>query len=253
MWSPRLYASFVKGQGHRGILSLVKGTLWGNWKFLLRAFQGHQGNDQGAWRQSLLWPSCKVLGLGLLLYFSTMMWSIGTFWESNGLWACVHGNVLLRVGCARLYLRRLFLKYFLFKETSLPMDRLHFTKSYKVMALVFAVSRRAQCRIQILIMLFDIWLFVKSVTIFFNTLPSDTEWIIVERLLSINHKGNWLGKFKMIWGWAKTNWLKRDMNIWPPDKLLTLSKKLVWNNDQLLLTHDKAKKKMQPEIICIPI
>ena len=38
---------FFKGQGHQGIFSLVKGTLWGNCKFLLKHFKstrGHGGN-----------------------------------------------------------------------------------------------------------------------------------------------------------------------------------------------------------------
>ena len=35
-----LYALFLKGQGHQGIFSLVKGTLWGNCKFLLEHFKG---------------------------------------------------------------------------------------------------------------------------------------------------------------------------------------------------------------------
>ena len=72
-----MYASFLKGQGHKGIFSLVKGTLLGNCKSILGhfkdtkamtrghggnrlcclhevsvstgAFQGHQGNDQREW------------------------------------------------------------------------------------------------------------------------------------------------------------------------------------------------------------
>ena len=42
----RPYASFLRGarsgafQGHQGIFSLVKGTLWGNCKFLLEHFKG---------------------------------------------------------------------------------------------------------------------------------------------------------------------------------------------------------------------
>ena len=59
-------ASFLKGQGHQGIFhklifSLVKGTLWENCKFLPVAFQGHQGNDQGTWRQSHLLPLWSIL------------------------------------------------------------------------------------------------------------------------------------------------------------------------------------------------
>ena len=40
-----LYASFLKWQGHQGIFSLVKDTLWGNCKFLL-GYKGHKGNNQ---------------------------------------------------------------------------------------------------------------------------------------------------------------------------------------------------------------
>ena len=43
MVSSGLYASFLKGQGHQGIFSVAKGTLWGNCKF-----QGHQGNGKGS-------------------------------------------------------------------------------------------------------------------------------------------------------------------------------------------------------------
>ena len=39
-----LYSSFLKGQGHQGIPRQLY--------IFTRAFQGHQGNDQGAWRQS---------------------------------------------------------------------------------------------------------------------------------------------------------------------------------------------------------
>ena len=35
-----LYAWFLKGQGHQGIFSLAKGTLWGNCKFLLEHLKG---------------------------------------------------------------------------------------------------------------------------------------------------------------------------------------------------------------------
>ena len=36
---PGLYALFLKGQGHQGIFSLAKGTLWGNCEFLLEHFK----------------------------------------------------------------------------------------------------------------------------------------------------------------------------------------------------------------------
>ena len=45
-----MYASFSKGQGHRGIFSLVKGTLVGNSKFVLEHFMGTK-------RQ---WPVCPL-------------------------------------------------------------------------------------------------------------------------------------------------------------------------------------------------
>ena len=51
-----MYASVWKGNC---IFSLVKGTLWGNCKFWL-SFQGHQGNDQGAWRQQPLLPPWSI-------------------------------------------------------------------------------------------------------------------------------------------------------------------------------------------------
>ena len=47
-------------QGHQGIFYLVKGTLWGNCEVLLWAFQGHQGNDRGARRQSSLLPPGRI-------------------------------------------------------------------------------------------------------------------------------------------------------------------------------------------------
>ena len=48
-----LYASFLKGQGHQGILPLVKGTIWGKLYIpTFLAFQEHHGNNLGAWRQS---------------------------------------------------------------------------------------------------------------------------------------------------------------------------------------------------------
>ena len=50
---------FFKGQGHQGIFSLLKAKGHPMRKLLMsiRAFQGHQGNDQGAWRQSPALPS----------------------------------------------------------------------------------------------------------------------------------------------------------------------------------------------------
>ena len=42
-----MYASFLKGQGHQGIFSLVKGTLWGNCKFLLEHFKGTKAMTRG--------------------------------------------------------------------------------------------------------------------------------------------------------------------------------------------------------------
>ena len=38
---------FLKGQGHQGIVSLVKGTLWGNCKFLLEYFKGTKAMTKG--------------------------------------------------------------------------------------------------------------------------------------------------------------------------------------------------------------
>ena len=54
-----LYASFLKGLGRQSIFCLVKGTLWGNCKFLLEEFQGHQGNDQGTWKQTAFFANVK--------------------------------------------------------------------------------------------------------------------------------------------------------------------------------------------------
>ena len=54
--SSGLYASFLKGQGHQDIFSLVKGTLLDNCKFLLEHFKDVKVNDQGAWRQLPLLP-----------------------------------------------------------------------------------------------------------------------------------------------------------------------------------------------------
>ena len=47
--------AYKAGMVHRGIFSLVKGdgTIWRNCKFLLWAFQGHQGNDQELWGNGL--------------------------------------------------------------------------------------------------------------------------------------------------------------------------------------------------------
>ena len=46
---PGLYASFLKGQGHQGIFSLAKGTLWGNCKLLLEHFKGTKAMTRGNW------------------------------------------------------------------------------------------------------------------------------------------------------------------------------------------------------------
>ena len=64
-----LYASFLKGQEHQGISSLVRGTLLGNCKFLTWALQGHQGNDQGAWRHGGNRLCCLSEVFGLQLRF----------------------------------------------------------------------------------------------------------------------------------------------------------------------------------------
>ena len=50
------YALFLKGQGHQGISYLVKGTLMRKLLISTGAFPVHQGNDQGVWRQSPLFP-----------------------------------------------------------------------------------------------------------------------------------------------------------------------------------------------------
>ena len=50
---------FSKGQGHQGILSMLKGTRWGNCKFL-EHFKGTKGNDQGAWRQPSSLPLWSI-------------------------------------------------------------------------------------------------------------------------------------------------------------------------------------------------
>ena len=42
-----LYASLLKGQEHKGISFLVKGTLWGNCKFLLEHFKGTKAMTRG--------------------------------------------------------------------------------------------------------------------------------------------------------------------------------------------------------------
>ena len=42
-----LYASFLKGQGHRGIFFLVKGTLWWNCKIVLEHFKGIKAMTRG--------------------------------------------------------------------------------------------------------------------------------------------------------------------------------------------------------------
>ena len=51
-----LYASFLKWQGHQGIFFLVEGTLGGK-LISTGAFQGHQGNYQGAFIASLKYQS----------------------------------------------------------------------------------------------------------------------------------------------------------------------------------------------------
>ena len=50
-WKCRHVCFVFESLGHQGIFSLVKGTQWGSCYFMLRAFQGHQGNAKGAWRQ----------------------------------------------------------------------------------------------------------------------------------------------------------------------------------------------------------
>ena len=46
--SSGMYASFLKGKGHKGMFPLVKGTLLGKMNISTGAFQGHDGNGQGA-------------------------------------------------------------------------------------------------------------------------------------------------------------------------------------------------------------
>ena len=47
---PGLYAFFFfKGRGHQGILSLVMGTLWGNYKFVLEHFKGTNAMTRRHW------------------------------------------------------------------------------------------------------------------------------------------------------------------------------------------------------------
>ena len=46
-WDAGLYASFLKGQEHQGIFSLVKGTLWGNCKYILEYFKGTKAMTRG--------------------------------------------------------------------------------------------------------------------------------------------------------------------------------------------------------------
>ena len=52
-----LYVS-LWARAPRHFMSLVKGTLWGH--VSTGAFQGHQGNYQGAWRQSPLLPPWSI-------------------------------------------------------------------------------------------------------------------------------------------------------------------------------------------------
>ena len=51
-FSGRYAVFFKRAMAPRHFLLLVKGTLRENCKLLLGAFQGYQGNDQGALRQS---------------------------------------------------------------------------------------------------------------------------------------------------------------------------------------------------------
>ena len=53
--SAGLYASYLKVQGQQGILSLVKGTLWGNCRFLLWHFKGTKAMTRGHWGNRLSW------------------------------------------------------------------------------------------------------------------------------------------------------------------------------------------------------
>ena len=61
-----MYALFLKRQGYQEMFSFVKGTLWGNCKFLLDNFKGTKAmtNDQGALQKSPLkyqaWPLVNI-------------------------------------------------------------------------------------------------------------------------------------------------------------------------------------------------
>ena len=79
-----LYASFLKGQGHQGIFSLVKGALWGNCKFLLWAFQGHQSNDKGQRRQSPPLPPWDIRPVVFSRCFSWNNFLLFLFRPANG-------------------------------------------------------------------------------------------------------------------------------------------------------------------------
>ena len=49
-----------KGQGHQGIFSLVKDTPMRKLSISTGAFQGHQGNDHGAWGHTPLLPLWSI-------------------------------------------------------------------------------------------------------------------------------------------------------------------------------------------------
>ena len=69
-----LCASFLKGQGHQGIFSLVKATLWGNCEFLLGHFNGTKAMTTGHGGNRLCWL-CEVSGLSCT-YFYGKRWSV---------------------------------------------------------------------------------------------------------------------------------------------------------------------------------
>ena len=54
-----VYASLLKGQGHRGIFSLVKGTLWGNRKLLIEHFKGTKAITKAG--ASVKYQACGLL------------------------------------------------------------------------------------------------------------------------------------------------------------------------------------------------
>ena len=68
-----VYASFLKGQGHQVIFSLGKGTLLGNCKFLLSAFQGHQGNRLGCLR---VVSGLSLRYLNIIISYRTKEWCL---------------------------------------------------------------------------------------------------------------------------------------------------------------------------------